>query len=185
MDTLFWNLAIFGTAAFIIRTILNFIGLGGDDHADVYHDVDSASGTEVSFKVISLTTVLAFIAAFGWCGLAATTEFGLSQAAATGIAFVIGIIVMIAVAYLFKSIVGLETHGIAYRIEDSVGKTATVYERIPSDGTGVIQVSFAGMLREIKARSADGADIASGQTVIVASVLNDSTVSVKGQSKAQ
>lgn len=181
LETLFWNFAVFGTALFLMRAGLIFAGLGHDHGGDIYHDVDTAAGTESSFKLLSLTTVLAFVTAFGWAGYASLVEFESGPLVALIAALIAAVLVMGGVAWLFHSLISLETPGVQYRIEDTIGKSATVYSSIPAGGHGIIQVSFSGMLREINACSEDQQEIPSGASVSVTRCIDNNTVVVRKQ----
>ena len=66
---LYWGFAIAGSVFFLLRTLLFFVGFDdGHAHGDVYHDTDTGMGTEGSFHILSLTSLSAFIMAFGWLG---------------------------------------------------------------------------------------------------------------------
>ncbi|MFN8392525.1 MAG: hypothetical protein U0136_19685 [Bdellovibrionota bacterium] len=174
----FLGIAIFGTTLFLGRSALVFFGFG-DHHGDVYHDSDTPSGTETSFRLLSLQTFTAFMMTFGWAGLAALEEFESTPAAAFLIAFGVGSACLLLTACLAKSIRSMATTGEIYSLNDLIGKRTSVYQRIPADGIGRIQASVGGVFQEVKAVSAEHTEIDSFKLVEVVQVLDGETVSVK------
>ena len=81
---------------------------------------------------------------------------------------------------LWDKIRHLEHNG-AYKIEDAVGLTATVYIPIPParSGTGKVQISIGGSVQELNAVSDSTDKLKTGQLVAVDSVINSSTLLVK------
>ena len=181
-ETLFWAFALFGTLFFVIRSVMIFSGVAADHfggHHDVYHDTDSASGVAGAFKVLSLHSITAFVMMFGWAGLAALKQFGLNSGGSVCVGFVVGAAFMYLIAYLIRGILKLESEGAVFRIEETVGKTASVYERIPEKGLGRIQLHAGGMIREIQAVSETGTALAPPASVTVVKVVDAQTVAVK------
>ena len=176
---LYWGFAIAGSLFFLLRTLLFFVGFDdGHAHGDVYHDTDTGMGTEGSFHILSLTSLSAFIMAFGWGGLAASEDFQFTPLLALLTAFAIGGLAMVGTAYLFRLAYRCTSNGASYSLEEVVGKTAEVYERIPAEGWGRIQINVGGMLREIKAVSEAKQDIDSFKRVEVIRVVDQDTVAV-------
>lgn len=177
---LYWGFAVAGSVFFLFRTLMFFVGFddGGHHGGDVYDDTDTGAGTEGSFHFISLTSVSAFIMAFGWAGLAAKEDFQLSPIASLSAALGVGILAMAATAYLFKLAYRCTSGGATYSLDEVVGKTGEVYERIPGTGWGRIQINVGGMLREVRAVSDDKQDIDSFKRVQVVRVVDQETVAV-------
>ena len=71
-------------------------------------------------------------------------------------------------------------HNGAFEIADCIGKTTSVYLRIPAQrrGVGKVQVSINGSILEIDAMTNDGNDIASNSKVRITEVLDNHTVLV-------
>jgi hypothetical protein len=147
LETLFWSLAIVGTAVFILRATLSVFGIGLGHEGDALHPVDAA-GTEGTLQIFSFTSLSAFTTVFGWAGLAALKEFGFTPVVAILCAGLAGLAVMLAVASLFRALFKLEAKGQVYDIHETVGKTGTTYEKIPAGGTGIVQISFSTLDRE-------------------------------------
>ncbi len=53
---------------------------------------------------------------------------------------------------------------------EAEGKTGKVYLKIPSDGTGIVNIEINGIVREIKAQSIDKVEIPTGSNVLVHNV---------------
>jgi membrane protein implicated in regulation of membrane protease activity len=175
---IFWACAVFGTTIIGIQLAMMMLGFGMSDFSgDVYHDVDSAGGTEDAFKVLSIQTIGSFLLAFGWGGLATTEQLGLSLTLGTIIALILGLIFVYLIKGLFKFAMSLNSTGAEYQLEELIGKKVSVYEKIPANGQGRIQASIGGMLREINAEAET--DIPSGKTVEVVAVLSNSILKVR------
>lgn len=176
----FWLCAIVGSVFFVLKGVLTIVS-GADFDLDVETDSDIVDGhdTEVAFKVLSLTSVSAFIMMFGWSGLAAYKEYGFSAALTVLVAFVVGTASMFATAYLFKLALKLKSDGATFDKTSIIGKTAKVYHEIPADGSGRVQITVGGFVRELDAVSADQTAIKSFETVEVVELVNQHTVSVK------
>ncbi len=176
---LYWGFALGGSVIFLLRSLLFFVGFDdGHSHGDVYHDTDTGHGTESSFHYLSLTSVSAFIMAFGWAGLAAKEDFHLPPSLTLISALCVGALAMIGTAWLFRLAYRCTSDGATYSLAEIVGKTAEVYERIPATGWGRIQINVGGMLREVRAVSEDKQDIESFKRVQVVRVVDQETVAV-------
>ncbi len=145
----FYLIAFISTIILILQLILNLVGLAG-------HDVDLGAGvgtnlpTDFTFDqpdlavhgsglgLISVSTVLAFFAGFGWGGVVLLTS-GASIIVAVVVAFLIGVAFLLMVFYLMSAIFKLSEAGnIDYR--NAVGQIGAVYITIPANGSGKGQV---------------------------------------------
>lgn len=86
---------------------------------------------------------------------------------------------MLATAYLFALALKLTSDGSVFSLESTVGQNASVYERIPAEGFGRVQMNVSGMLREIQAVSEKKIPIESFQRVTVTRVIDSETVAVE------
>ena len=79
---------------------------------------------------------------------------------------------------LMNKLLRLERNG-AFSVSEAVGKTASVYLRIPAgrQGHGKVQVSIRGSVHEFPAVT-DGDELRTGTMVKVVSVLEDSVLLV-------
>jgi len=149
---IYWFLAAFGSAFFVISAVLLLFGIGGDSSdcdidgdgiADIHADVGS-----FDFHLISLRTILAFFTMFGWSGVL----FGNRGWIGFLIALAAGIFTMVIVALLIAGILKLQQNGTVSN-RTFVGLTGTVYMRISGgkDAWGKVTISLSDCTREITA----------------------------------
>lgn len=190
-DLAFLLCAVAGTAFFLVKVAMMAFGGSLDGPG---HEVDQSPGdthpegeghafdTFDALKLLSVNSVAAFFAIFGWAGLSAHSQFKLNIFASSAVAIVFGSLAMWLVAYLFHLMRKLTSPGAAFTLDDAVGREAEVYERIPANGRGKVHVTINGMLRELEAEShmADAIDSfvtvkitgVKGQNVIVSPLAN-------------
>src|SRR5579872_2732155 len=147
-DGLFWFCALAGSGMFLIQFLLYFVGADAED--------DSSSQ---NFKWISKQAITGFLMMFGWVGLACTKELDLTPLASTALAIAAGIVAMIITAAIFNLARKLRSTGTVFRLQDAVGKEASVYQRIPKGGSGKISLSLHDMTHEIDAISLNGEEV--------------------------
>jgi membrane protein implicated in regulation of membrane protease activity len=172
----FWLAAICGTLFFILRTVLMFSGGDIDDGVDARID----EGSDAAFEVLSINGITAFVMMFGWAGLTAYLQYKRSAGLSLLIAFFIGVVSMLMMAWLFHLSRKMVSHGATLNVNDLVGLTASVYQTIPAEGIGKITVSVAsGGTREWNAVSAEKTEIASFTSVKIVKVIDSQTVTVQ------
>lgn len=187
MDTFeiaFWTCAVAGTTFFALKTL--FMLLGGFDH-DLDADLDSddvahegGDSSDAAFQLISIYSLTGFFMMFGWVGLACYKQAEISGILSVLIAGFAGFFTMYVTAKLFyyaKSFAS-SASGSVFVIESTIGKVATVYQEIPENGKGVVQLVVYNTTREIEAVSKNG-KIDSFKNVKIISVVNPTTVSVE------
>jgi len=203
LESIFWFSAIAGTTFFVIRMMMMiFMGFGhsdidgeiGHDVADVDHGMDHgdseiseghdagfdhADSPDVAFKLLSINTLTAFTMMFGWIGLSSKKQFLLGNGIALLLATAVGVVSMVIIGYMFKYSMKLTSRGERFLLEETYGDIAKVYLKIPKGGTGKIQITVNGMLREIDAVSENGEEIASFTEVKIVEVVDSNTVAVK------
>lgn len=133
-------------------------------------DIDAGGG------VFSTPVVGSFLGAFGFGAVLIRTasDAGPGLAAAGGAA---GGIAMAGIAlWITRSLMHMETDD-AVRIDDVVGKTATVVSAIPAGGLGEIRLVHLGQPLKLSAR-ADAA-VPYGREVVVVAVTSSSSVVVQ------
>ncbi|MGE0268237.1 MAG: hypothetical protein AB7S78_07265 [Candidatus Omnitrophota bacterium] len=180
LGKVFWCCAIGGTAFFIIRLVMMLIGHDFDAPIDgMDHDIHLDTHSDAAFQMFSINSVTAFLMMFGWGGLTAFVQFKLGPSLSIIIAFIVGVAAMFTIATLFKLAMGLVSKGEVFKIEETVGLNASVYQRIPADGVGKVNVSLpGGILRELDAVSEGKVEIESFKTVKVIKVVDNKTISV-------
>lgn len=189
VEMVFWGLALAGTLFFVVRVILMLIGFGhGDVTSGAGHDLAADAGSadathassEALFRLFSVNSLLAFFMMLGWTGLTCYKQFNMSPSISWLIGTAVGILCMYITATLFAMSRKLASSGSAFKVADTVGLKAQVYQQIPAGGKGRVQVNVAGGLtRELDAVSAGGEAIASFTTVEIVGAVDDNTVRVK------
>jgi len=190
-DIVFWAFALFGTMLFFLRVCSSWLMHSNDgdgDHCDFESDThdsfDSHStnehhGAKSSLKLFSIHSISGFFMMLGWVGLACTKQLEYSPLTSIIIAFIAGIITMVATGLIFKWSLLLINPGSQFDIKKTIGQVATVYQRIPQKGLGKIQLEVDGMNREILAQSLNNNIIESFEYVKVLQVLDNETVIVE------
>ncbi|MFW6264735.1 MAG: hypothetical protein ACOC3B_01370 [Bacillota bacterium] len=181
-EKLFWYFAIPFSLVFIIQLVLTFVGLGESDGFDfdgdgsIDFDADEIGGS--TFGLFTLRNFLAFFTIFGWSGIV-FNSYDFSKTATVVLAFLSGLLAMFLVAFLFYSMMKLNSNG-NVDMKFAIGKKGKVYIPIPAkgEGNGKIQLTFHGALREVLAVT-EGEVLATGTRVEVVEVLDDSTLLVK------
>ena len=170
----FFGCAFAGTLFFILRVALIALGgFAGDDFGLDDGDVDDAGSeaeTEAAFKILSINALSAFIMMFGWGGLTALQDFSLGPVLSFLIALVTGSATGLLTAYIFYLVRKLCSEGEILHLDDLVGKPGSVYERIPSNGVGSVQITHNGMTRELEAKSISSKAIDAFVQVVVKEV---------------
>jgi hypothetical protein len=169
----YFLMAAVGTVLFLLRLI---VGLFGGDTGDF--DTDAISGTDGSFNLFSLLSVLAFIMGTGWMGLAARIDWGLSRPVSVVLAVSFGTTMMFLAAGMMYMTRRLNRE-VSYDIRTAIGRTARAYMRVPAKGAGLgkVQVSVSGRLMTIDAVST-GPAIAEFADVKVVDARDDNTLVV-------
>ncbi|MBI4396591.1 MAG: hypothetical protein HY548_05815 [Elusimicrobia bacterium] len=187
-ETVFWVFAFVGTLFFLLRVAAMVVGGFGEDvHADAggaeAGHSSSLEASNAAFKLLSINSLTGFFMMFGWAGLSAYKQFHLGPIASFLAAFGAGLGAMVATAYLFKIFVRLNSPGDVYSVNLALGMNATVYQRIPANGRGRIQVIVGGVTRYIDAVSEEPGEIASFVDVSVVRVVDPRTVAVREAKK--
>ncbi len=170
-EQIYWGIAIVASAIFIIQTTLTLIGLD----SDVDFDVDDL---DTGFSVFSVRSVIAFFVFFGWGGVAALAS-GLRPPQALMIAFLIGFLAMVAIAYVFFKLLQLQESG-TVDVKSAISREAEVYLTIPGhkEGIGKIHVDVEGKMMEFDAVTADST-ILTGSIVRVKNVDRENVMLVE------
>jgi len=174
LDTLqqiYWAFALPFSAVFIIQMIMTLIGAGGDGDIDTTGDVDLDVDADagIGFQFITLKNFIAFFTIFGWTGVACL-DAGFGTGLSIFLSIIAGMMMMLLMATLFY-FMGKLTESGNTRIESAIGKTATVYLKIPAakSGLGKVQINLQG-LKTLDAMTESAEDIKSGSLVKIVSV---------------
>ena len=154
LEQVFFGSAVVGGALFMIRLVLQFAGAvdvdldaGADVAVDASPDIGSS---DISFKLLSLEGITAFLTMFGLIGLATskTTNAGPAMAFIGG--FAAGLAAMWLIGKVFQSMVGLQSVG-TMDLKNAVGQQGTVYLTIDPKEGGKVEVSVQDRLQVFEA----------------------------------
>jgi len=193
LQKVFLGCAVFGGLLFILRTLWALIGGGDhdghgdtglDDHSGFHgsdtHDQDSSDSF---FRFLSLQSLTAFIMMFGLVGLALSKQSHIAAWGSVSGGFLAGVLAIWVLGTLMKGVAHLQSDGTMIP-EHIVGCAGSVYLNIPPGGTGKVQASVDGSLREFSARAVHGESLKTGQPVQVVSVARDGVLTVMLQEKS-
>ena len=177
MEKIFWGISLLFSALFLIQLVLSFIAGDGDSSlgdADEYISGDEGTG----HQFFTIKNLIAFFTIFGWTGIACL-KGGMSKGIAISIAVLAGSLVVIIMAFLFKSMSKLKQSG-TLQIKNAVGLIAETYLFIPPKrgGFGKVHVKVQGSLHELQAITDDEEQIATGKLVKITAVINDAVLLV-------
>jgi hypothetical protein len=188
LEHLFYLIAFPSSFILFLQLILNLVGLGSHD-VDTAMSADMPSGAvmdhpdlaahSTGLGLLSVRTVVAFFVGFGWAGVV-TLGLGLSPVPAVLTAFGVGVMFLLTVFQIMRTILRLSDTG-NVDLSNAVGQTGTVYLPIPAKcaGVGQIQVVVQGRLREVQAAT-DGEDaLPVGLPVQVVKMLSGSSALVR------
>lgn len=173
-------MAAVGTVLFLVRFLIMLLGGDGlqdsdvPDHASEIHHADS----DVSFKLLTLQSAIAFMMAAGWAGLALKYESGFGSTGALALSVLIGAAVATLFSFaMFK--MRRFNHVGHYDLEKAVGTLARVYRGIPEkgQGEGEIEVVVDGRQRLMRAVSS-GAALSSFTSVRVVRINAQEEIAV-------
>ena len=164
-----------GTLLFLIRLGLSLLFAGGDGDFDT--DLDAGIGSDVSFTLFSLLSILAFFMGSGWMGLACRLDWQLGALPAAFIAAGTGLVMMLFASGLTYGARRLNRQ-VHYDVKTAVGRTGRVYLTIPEkgQGQGQVEVSVSGRRMILQATSSGAAIPAFAQVKVVAVRDDDSLV---------
>lgn len=172
MEIVYWVVALIGTVAFCIQTIMLFAGFDTDadfSGGDVDFDADG-------IQLVSIKTVVCFLLGFGWTGALVYPALE-SKTIVALIAVGVGVAFMLLIAFLLKQVLKLSRDN-TFDTEHVVGATAEVYLRIPGGNeSGKVMVSHYGSLHELLAFADE--EIATGERVKITEAIDESSVKVE------
>jgi len=177
--------ALFGTAIFLIRLALMFVGGDGDLAVDDgggldggFDGVDDGGDSDQAFELLSLQSIAAFAMGFGWAGLGALHGAGWSTGTALLVGAFGGVAMVWLLALLLRGVHDLQSSGtVDTRL--AVGSTGKVYATVPErrSGTGKVRVAIADRERILDAVTDDDA-LPTGAQVFVLAVDATNTLTV-------
>ncbi|PWM45604.1 MAG: hypothetical protein DBX47_04175 [Clostridiales bacterium] len=174
---IFTAIAVPATLIMIVQALLLLFGIGIDH--DVNGDGTPDSDGHDGFSLISVRGIVAFFSIGGWVGLLCDGN-GMPIIFSVLLSFASGLLALISIALLFKYSMKLSSNG-TMRLEEAVGKTGKVYIPIPPRGMGLgkINILLQDSLVEIEAINETSELIGTGEIVMVVSLADAGTVTVK------
>lgn len=190
--------AVVGCTLLALQIVMMLIGLGTDHDVGDGHDADAGVDAHVDgagdadghavdsheghgnmfFKLLSLKALCAFASLFGLTGLALLHEEAVGSAARIGISSAAGVSSFLLVGWIMRSFGKLDSSG-TVNLRNAIGKSASVYLRVPGagDGAGKVTVEIQGRSVELQAVT-DGEEIKTGARVMVTDLVGESTLKV-------
>ena len=176
-EKIFWVFALLFSFLFVIQLIMAFAGGDGDLAAG---DADDYIGHDdgIGYQFFTIKNLIAFFTVFGWTGIACI-KGGMSKGLTIGIALLAGSIMVVMMAFLFRSMSRLKQSG-TLQMKNAIGLVAETYLFIPASrgGFGKIHIKVQGSLHELQVITDDTEKIPTGKLVKVVGIVNDSVLLV-------
>ena len=176
MELFYAVCALVGGLLFLVRLIMMFIG--GVDDGDGTDVDDAHADADASFKILSLQGLTAFFMMFGLVALALFRQSGTSHGLALAGGVAAGCATVWVIGRIFLGMKRLQSDG-TLQMDNAIGKTGTVYLRIPAGGTGKAEIVVQGQLSVFDAVSHDREEIPSGTAIEVVRLGGSDAVVVK------
>lgn len=186
VQQIFALIAIPSTAILIIQTVLQLIGIGGDDVPEDIDgdgipdsDLDAAAAADDGLSLFSIRGILSMLCITGWLGVG-LLETALPDWAAILIAVAAGVATLIGIASLMRGIYKLQSSG-NIDISNAIGKVAQVYIPIPAAGagSGKVTITLQEKFCEYTAITAAAEALKTGSYVRVVSVSDGGVLLVE------
>ncbi len=156
----YFIIASISTILFVVIMIMTFMG----------HDYSGQSSTEgfstEAFELMSLQSILAFFMGFGWVGLAAKTEWDMSNGVSVIIAGLFGIAMMLFTSFLMKRVKNLNKQ-VQFDIKECIGIIGQAYTVLEPNKIGQVQIKVSGKLMTYDAINDTEETISSFSPIIV------------------
>jgi membrane protein implicated in regulation of membrane protease activity len=184
LRTLYLVCAVVGGTALVVQTVLIAVGAGDHDvHdgsvADAHDHVSGHPSEGLFLKWLTLKGIVAFLTFFGLAGLAMGSGNGPLRT--LPVALLAGVAALVLVGWLMSSFGRLESSG-NLDLANAVGKSGTVYLRIPARKTAVGKVVVEVQGRSIEVGAVTAAEeIPTGAPVRVVAVAGDQLEVVRAE----
>ena len=167
----YYAIAIATSFFLALQLIALLLGVGDGD-MDMDADADGGG-------VLSVRTVTAFLAGFGWTG-ALALEYGQPVPMATLLAVLVGGAFMALVVVLMRGLYGLRQTG-TLDYKNAIGEIGSVYLHVPAamKGPGQVEVTVQGRLRVVQAFTRSATEIPNGARVRVVETMDRNTLVVE------
>ena len=184
LELLFAGCAVFGTVLFVIRLILMFSGMGGEDaHSADAGDMDGGDfdgadmdhtgemhDSDLSFKLLSLQGITAFFMMFGLVGWAVIRQGQYPSLVPIAAGTVAGLLTVWVMKKIFQFATALQSSG-TMNLQNAIGQEGTVYLTIRPGQSGKVQVSVQDRLSVLEAVTDGSEEIKTGESIRVVRVL--------------
>lgn len=191
MTLVYGTLAVIGGTVMVCQFVMTLLGLShgdadfdvpdGDDlqgDAEGGHDGHPTHDATWIFGIITFRTVIAAITFFGLAGLAAKSA-EIVPTRTFVIALAAGVAAMLLVHQLMQLLYKLRSDGTA-RIERAVGRTGTVYLRVPGSREGVGKVTIYMQSRTMEYLAVTPHEsLPTGAKIVVTRIVSSDTVEVE------
>jgi membrane protein implicated in regulation of membrane protease activity len=180
-EKVYWFIALPFTAVFLFQLVLTFLG-GDTDHfsfsAD--HDVSFNGDHGVGFQFLSIKNLIGFFAIMGWTGIAMLNA-GKSLGITVIVSVLAGLLMMAIMAAMVYYLSKLTEQNVL-TLSNAIGKTGTVYLRIPAErkGMGQVQINVQGF-QTLNAVTDEKEEIKTGALIRVVDSINNEILLVKPQ----
>jgi membrane protein implicated in regulation of membrane protease activity len=180
---LLWGVTLTATLIFLIQTVMTFLGADADSDFDV--DVDTSmdgadlSNIEGGSNLYTFRNFVNFFLGFGWTAILLQEQVK-STALRIFIAVLVGVILVVAVMYLFKWLSTMQQSGNINVYKAAAGCQGKCYLTIPAErsGEGKVQITIQGAVREYNAVT-DGDTIKTGTPIKVIETIDANTLLVE------
>ncbi|MDE6147017.1 MAG: hypothetical protein K2G18_03040 [Bacteroidales bacterium] len=174
-----WGIAIGTSLTFIIETVLTFIGID----SDIDTDFDIPDGTfeaDASMNLYTFRNLVNFLLGMSWTAIFLKDSIA-SKTVLMILAVAAGTLLVAAVMYMFKWLGKMQQSGNIDIFKSAPGCNGKVYLTIPSErkGTGKVQITINGAVREYDAVTDSDSDLRTGTAVKITEVLDSSTLLVE------
>lgn len=148
--------------------------IGGHTHGDL-EDMPDLQDFD-TLRLFTVQGLVGFFTTFSWASIAGISQ-GVDQRTAMLIGFILGVILMYAVAVIIKYSRRLAEDG-TFHLKNTLGQTATVYLPIPPErqGQGKVNLTVHNRFLELSAVTNEHRTIKTGESVRITDIINDSVV---------
>jgi len=186
----FYCIAIPATLVLLVQTVLMLIGFGED--ADGIGDMDGDAEFDAGdlddisdldglgdLRVFTVRGIIAFFVVFGWVGVAMLSA-GVNLYITILSAAACGLLMMVAIAYLFRAVMKLRSDGNTDN-RNALGTAGKVHLTIPASrsGEGKVHIMLQGSYVERNAVTDSEEPIPTGSEVVVVGVSGQTDLVVK------
>ncbi len=186
LEKVFFACTVFGGVFFTVRLVIQFIGFDSHDAADGVPDVvpdapqdlHAIGDSDLSFKLLTIQGITAFLMLFGLTGMAMKEMQAVGDVQAIAIATGAGCAMTYVQAKFMGMLFKLQASGNLH-LGNAVGQEGVVYLTIRAGGSGRAQVSVQGRRKIFDAVSKDREEIKTGERVRVTEVSPGSVLVVE------